>query len=120
MIRLETQYWTLVDIPKQEKQETVPSFVLRACSIMEKSQKSGESAKTSARMAEEEEKKRERRDRLEGAHIAASICTSLCGIQTSKCARRKTFLQSTIEETLEETFLCKNATQTNKKTLKSM
>jgi CO dehydrogenase/acetyl-CoA synthase alpha subunit len=106
VIRLETQYWTLVDIPKQEKQETVPSFVLRACSIMEKSQKSGESAKTSARMAEEEEKKRERRDRLEGVNQVASLCTQLCGVQ-SRCPYRKTFLQKTIEGTFKETFLCK-------------
>lgn len=53
VIKLETQYWTLVDIPKQEKQETVPAFVLRACSIMEKTHKSGEGVKTSARLAEE-------------------------------------------------------------------
>ncbi|XP_046991874.1 uncharacterized protein LOC124597117 [Schistocerca americana] len=65
VIRLETQYWTLVDIPKQEKQETVPAFVLRACAIMEKTQKSGEGVKTSAKLAEEEEKRRERIDRLE-------------------------------------------------------
>ncbi|XP_046393957.1 uncharacterized protein LOC124161611 [Ischnura elegans] len=64
VIRLETQYWTLVDIPKQEKQETVPAFVLRACSIMENTQKSGEGVKTSAKIAEEEEKRRERLDRL--------------------------------------------------------
>lgn len=65
VIRLETQYWTLVDIPKQEKQETVPAFVLRACSIMEKTQKSGEGVKTSAKLAEEAQEKRERIDRLE-------------------------------------------------------
>lgn len=65
MIKLETQYWTLVDIPKQEKQETVPAFVLRACSIMEKTHKSGEGVKTSARLAEEAETKRERIERLE-------------------------------------------------------
>ncbi|KAK9875188.1 hypothetical protein WA026_005979 [Henosepilachna vigintioctopunctata] len=65
VIRLETQYWTLVDIPKQEKQETVPAFVLRACSIMEKTQKSGEGVKTSARLAEEAQERRERIDRLE-------------------------------------------------------
>ncbi|CAB3381645.1 uncharacterized protein LOC135946060 isoform X1 [Cloeon dipterum] len=70
VIRLETQYWTLVDIPKQEKQETVPAFVLRACSIMEKTQKSGESVKSSARMAEEEEKRRDNRERLEDMTIA--------------------------------------------------
>ncbi|VVC33361.1 Hypothetical protein CINCED_3A002205 [Cinara cedri] len=64
VIRLETQYWTLVEIPKQEKQETVPSFVLRACGIVEKSQKSGDGVKSNAKLAEEEEKKRERIDRL--------------------------------------------------------
>ncbi|XP_029343022.1 uncharacterized protein LOC100161256 isoform X2 [Acyrthosiphon pisum] len=64
VIRLETQYWTLVEIPKQEKQETVPSFVLRACGIVEKSQKSGEGVKSTAKIAEEDEKKRERIDRL--------------------------------------------------------
>ena len=62
---METQYWTLVDIPKQEKQETVPAFVLRACSIMEKTHKSGEGVKTSARLAEEADTKRERIERLE-------------------------------------------------------
>uniref|UniRef100_A0A182NCD5 Uncharacterized protein n=1 Tax=Anopheles dirus TaxID=7168 RepID=A0A182NCD5_9DIPT len=65
VIRLETQYWTLVEIPKQEKLETVPAFVLRACSIMEKSQKSGEGVKTSAKLAEEAADRRERMERLE-------------------------------------------------------
>ncbi|XP_031338549.1 uncharacterized protein LOC116167345 isoform X2 [Photinus pyralis] len=65
VIRLETQYWTLVDIPKQEKQETVPAFVLRACTIMEKAQKSGEGVKTSAKLAEEAQGRRERIERLE-------------------------------------------------------
>lgn len=54
-----------MDIPKQEKQETVPAFVLRACSIMEKTHKSGEGVKTSARLAEEADTKRERIERLE-------------------------------------------------------
>ncbi|KAL2726723.1 hypothetical protein V1478_007001 [Vespula squamosa] len=70
VIKLETQYWTLVDIPRQEKQETVPAFVLRACSIMEKTHKSGEGVKTSARLAEEAETKRERIERLEGMTTA--------------------------------------------------
>ena len=71
---METQYWTLVDIPRQEKQETVPAFVLRACAIMEKTHKSGEGVKTTARLAEEAESKRERIERLEGAsHIAFPI-----------------------------------------------
>lgn len=68
VIRLETQYWTLVEIPKQEKQETVPSFVLRACGIVEKSQKSGEGVKSTAKLAEEDDKKRERIDRLCGKY----------------------------------------------------
>lgn len=72
VIRLETQYWTLVEIPKQEKQETVPSFVLRACGIVEKSQKSGEGVKSTAKLAEEDEKKRERIDRLCGKCILNS------------------------------------------------
>lgn len=65
VIKLETQYWTLVDIPKQEKQETVPSYVMRACSIMEKTQKSGDGVKTSARLAEEASDRKERMERLE-------------------------------------------------------
>ncbi|XP_037948229.1 uncharacterized protein LOC119679763 [Teleopsis dalmanni] len=65
VIRLETQYWTLIDIPRQEKQETVPSYVMRACAIMEKTQKSGEGVKTSAKLAEEAAEKRERMERLE-------------------------------------------------------
>lgn len=65
VIKLETQYWTLVDIPKQEKQETVPSYVMRACSIMEKTQKSGEGVKTSARLAEEAADRKDRMERLE-------------------------------------------------------
>lgn len=65
VIRLETQYWTLVEIPRQEKQETVPSYVMRACAIMEKTQKSGEGVKTSARLAEEALEKKDRLERLE-------------------------------------------------------
>ncbi|XP_021188058.1 uncharacterized protein LOC110374604 [Helicoverpa armigera] len=64
VIRLETQYWSLVEIPRQEKAETVPAFVLRACAIMEKTQKSGEGVKTSAKLAEEAADKRERIERL--------------------------------------------------------
>lgn len=58
-----------MDIPKQEKQETVPAFVLRACAIMEKTQKSGEGVKTSAKLAEEAQDKRERIERLESKWI---------------------------------------------------
>lgn len=65
---METQYWTLVDIPKQEKQETVPSYVMRACSIMEKTQKSGEGVKTTTKLNEEAAERRDRMDRLEGIY----------------------------------------------------
>ncbi|XP_037296658.1 uncharacterized protein LOC115445377 [Manduca sexta] len=64
VIRLETQYWSLVEIPRQEKAETVPAFVLRACAIMEKTQKSGEGVKTSSKLAEEAADRRERIERL--------------------------------------------------------
>ncbi|KPJ05613.1 hypothetical protein RR46_01675 [Papilio xuthus] len=64
VIRLETQYWSLVEIPKQEKAETVPPFVLRACAIMEKTQKSGEGVKTSTKLAEEAADRKERIERL--------------------------------------------------------
>ncbi|KAF3425590.1 hypothetical protein E2986_13069 [Frieseomelitta varia] len=87
VIKLETQYWTLVDIPKQEKQETVPAFVLRACSIMEKTHKSGEGVKTSARLAEEADTKRERIERLESPSVdvgeGGEPETSLCKAYSS-------------------------------------
>lgn len=40
-------------------------FVMRSCSIMEKTQKSGDGVKTTARLAEESAERRERMDRLE-------------------------------------------------------
>jgi len=43
--------------------------VLRACGIVEKTQKSGEGVKSTAKIAEEDEKKRERIDRLCGKRI---------------------------------------------------
>lgn len=66
VVRLETQYWLLVELPKQEKQEMVPTYVLRACVTLEKTQKPGEGVKTTARLAEEDDKRRERLERLEG------------------------------------------------------
>jgi hypothetical protein len=52
-----------VEIPKQEKQETVPAFVMRACSIMEKTQKS--EVKTPQKLSEEAAEKKDRLDRLD-------------------------------------------------------
>lgn len=73
VVRLETQYWLLVELPKQEKQEPVPAYVLRACATLEKTQKPGEGVKTSAKLAEEDEKRRERLDRLECMYCSAFI-----------------------------------------------
>lgn len=73
MIKLETQYWSLVEIPRQEKAETVPAFVLRACAIMEKTQKSGEGVKTSSKLAEEAADRRERIERLNG-NVVFIVC----------------------------------------------
>lgn len=70
VVRLETQYWALVEIPKQDKQEAVSTYVLRACSSLEKSQKPGEGIKTGPKLAEEEEKRRDRVDRLENMTTA--------------------------------------------------
>ena len=58
-----------MEIPKQEKQETVPGFVMRACAIMEKTQKSGEGVKTSARLADEALEKRDRMELLESKNL---------------------------------------------------
>jgi hypothetical protein len=52
-----------VEIPKQEKQETVPAFVMRACTIMEKTQKSEQ--KTPQKLSEEAAEKKERLERLD-------------------------------------------------------
>lgn len=68
VVKLETEYWTLVEIPKQEKQETVPAFVMRACSIMEKTQKSEQ--KTPQKLTEEAADKRERLERLDPMTIS--------------------------------------------------
>jgi hypothetical protein len=63
VVKLETQYWTLLDVPKQEKQEPVGTYVLRACVALEKVQVKP-SEKSSA--IENEESKREEKERLEG------------------------------------------------------
>ena len=63
MVRLEQQYWTLLEVPKQDKQEAVSSYVLRACSALEKVQvKPADRDKP----MESEEKIREEKERLEG------------------------------------------------------
>ena len=74
MVRLETQYWTLLDVPKQEKQEPVGVYVLRACVALEKVQVKP-SEKSSV---ENEERTREEKERLEGkTHITLYNITLL-------------------------------------------
>lgn len=55
----------MVEIPKQEKQEGLNKYILRACSIMEKTQKTGDGARTTAKLTEEAAEKKDRMERLE-------------------------------------------------------
>lgn len=48
---------------------------MRACSIMEKTQKSSEGVKTTAKLAEDAGDKRERMDRLEGTRKLKFLMT---------------------------------------------
>ncbi|XP_064119945.1 uncharacterized protein LOC135224656 [Macrobrachium nipponense] len=66
VVRLETEYWQLLDIPRQDKQEPVLTYVLRACAIVEKSQRSLEQQEKTKRADEDEERKRENAQRLNG------------------------------------------------------
>ena len=62
MVKLETEYWKLLNVPKQEKQEPVGTYVLRACVALEKVQlKPSEKASV-----DNEERIREEKERLEG------------------------------------------------------
>ena len=72
-MRLETEYWQLLEVPKQEKQEPVLNYVLRACSIMEKSQRSSESNEKVRRISEDEERKRTNAERLNGKTIIEGL-----------------------------------------------
>lgn len=76
MVRLETEYWQLLDIPRQEKQEPVLTYVLRACAIVEKSQRSQEQAEKAHRADEDEERKRENAQRLNGK-VNGLVCLFL-------------------------------------------
>ncbi|CAM1332025.1 Uncharacterised protein g10749 [Pycnogonum litorale] len=71
VIRLDSQYWILVQIPKQEKQEQVTTYVLRACCALEKSSetRAGEGVKTQAKKNTEEAAKKERRVKLEAMSV---------------------------------------------------
>ncbi|GAB6020817.1 hypothetical protein CHUAL_003473 [Chamberlinius hualienensis] len=64
VVRLDVQYWLLVEVPKQEKQETVPSYVLRACISLEKSLEVTKSGETQASRQKAEDEVRERQARF--------------------------------------------------------
>ncbi|OXA43489.1 hypothetical protein Fcan01_21889 [Folsomia candida] len=69
VVRLEQQYWTLLEVPRQEKGEPVPAFVLRACSALEKVQvKPADRDKP----VESEDKIKEEKERLEVAEVEVS------------------------------------------------
>lgn len=72
VIQLDAQYWLLLDVPKQDKQEQVNVYVLRACAVLEKSSDTRQTSTTdssksqAAQQAEEEAREKERKARLEG------------------------------------------------------
>ena len=68
VIRLETQYWSLVEVPRQEKTEPLPTFVLRACAVLERTKVSRDGA-----AEEEDEEKLDLIDRL-GGQSTAILC----------------------------------------------
>ncbi|XP_042221497.1 uncharacterized protein LOC121865989 isoform X2 [Homarus americanus] len=78
VVRLETEYWQLLDVPRQDKQEPVLAYVLRACTIVEKSQRSQEQAEKSHRADQEEERKRENSQRLNGMTTSQVLEENTC------------------------------------------
>lgn len=68
VICLDTQYWVLLDLPKQEKQEQVTSYVLRACATLEKASESRVQDASKANSRAEEEA-RERKQRLDSMSV---------------------------------------------------
>ncbi|KAH7978518.1 hypothetical protein HPB49_005794 [Dermacentor silvarum] len=61
---LDTQYWVLLELPRQEKQEQVNAYVLRACATLEKASESR--TQDAAARATADEEARERKQRLDG------------------------------------------------------
>ncbi|EEC06794.1 conserved hypothetical protein [Ixodes scapularis] len=62
---LDTQYWVLLELPRQEKQEQVNAYVLRACATLEKASESRTQDATARAQADEEA--RERKQRLDSS-----------------------------------------------------
>ena len=67
VINLDTQYWLLLDVPKQDKQEQVTNYVLRTCTCLEKAGESRTVDGQPPRNTQEEESlAKERKQRLDG------------------------------------------------------
>lgn len=64
---LDTQYWVLLELPRQEKQEQVNAYVLRACATLEKASESR--TQDAAARATADEEARERKQRLDGMTV---------------------------------------------------
>ena len=60
---MELEYWALVDIPRQDRQEPVGTYVLRCAAALEKAM---EGAKTAAKHQQDEDTHKELMDRLGG------------------------------------------------------
>ncbi|XP_053200381.1 uncharacterized protein LOC128385534 isoform X1 [Panonychus citri] len=53
VIKLDTQYWILIEIPKQEKHEQPNNYVMRCCSVLEKANATTDGKSSNAKQAEE-------------------------------------------------------------------
>lgn len=66
VIKLDTQYWVLIDVPKQEKQEPASTYVMRCCTQVEKSANTRLDGKSAASREVEEDERLKTRKRLDG------------------------------------------------------
>ncbi|XP_003743069.1 uncharacterized protein LOC100898552 [Galendromus occidentalis] len=70
VINLDTQYWLLLDVPKQDKQEQVTNYVLRTCTCLEKAGESRTVDGQPPRNTQEEESlAKERKQRLDAITV---------------------------------------------------
>lgn len=65
VIRYDSQYWVLVEIPKQEKQESLSNYVLRCCTSIEKAVEQNKEPKSKEKIEEEAAAERERKQRFD-------------------------------------------------------
>lgn len=72
VIKLDTQYWVLIEIIKQEKHEQSDSYVIRCCSVLEKANVNFDSKSGSAKHAEETERQLNK-ERLSGKQFSSKL-----------------------------------------------